>query len=272
MIKALFFDLDDTLLNSEKKIPDSAVRAIQKCRAKGISVFPATARSDRLERMLGWTKETYALFSGGIYCNGGCNHIGDRVEYAYLPAEAVRTCVETVKDFPGVHLSLHMQGDLHAFNYTLPKEMYGPWGVTEKDILPLREDLYSGVVKILIFTHDLVNDADPLPEELFRQLKASCGDTVKLYLSDRGKTVQAVSREVGKYSAIEKLRIRFGLQKDEIAVFGDDVNDIEMLQAYRNSVAMGNAVPEVKKIAEYVTKANDEDGIAYALEKVLGLL
>ena len=169
-------------------------------------------------------------------------------------------------------MTVSSRGDLHAFNYTLPEDMYGPWGVTENDILPLHESLYGGVVKILIFTHDLVNDAVPLPRVLFERLQASCGSSVKLYLSDHGKTVQVVSREVGKYAAIEKIRLRLGLEKDEIAVFGDDVNDIEMLTNYPHSVAMGNAVPAVKAVAAYVTKANDEDGVAYALEEILGLV
>lgn len=272
MIKALFFDLDGTLLDSEKRIPASAAQAIQKCREKGILVFPATARSDRLERMLGWTAETYALFDGGIYCNGGCNHIGGTVEYAFLPRAVVKSCVDAAADFPGVHLSLHMRGDLHAFNYTLPKEMYGPWGVTPADILPLSEELYDGVVKILMFTSDLVNDAVELPAALFERLQSECGESAKLYLSDQGKTIQAVSRDVGKYTAIEKIRTRLGLRKDEIAVFGDDVNDIEMLKNCPNGVAMGNAVPAVKQAAAHVTRSNDEDGIAYAIRELLGLI
>ena len=56
---------------------------------------------------------------------------------------------------------------------------------------------------------------------------------------------------------------------DEVAVFGDDVNDLEMIAFYPRSVAMGNAVEQVKQAAGYVTKTNDEGGIAHALEQIL---
>ena len=72
VIKALFFDLDGTLLNSDKEIPASAREAIAEYREKGVRVFFATARSPRLDQTLGWTRWEFALFDGGIYANGAC--------------------------------------------------------------------------------------------------------------------------------------------------------------------------------------------------------
>ena len=66
-MKALFFDLDGTLLDSGKKIPASAVEALLAARAKGVKVFVCTGRSLRVEKMLGWTTEM-TLFDGGVYC------------------------------------------------------------------------------------------------------------------------------------------------------------------------------------------------------------
>ena len=51
--------------------------------------------------------------------------------------------------------------------------------------------------------------------------------------------------------------------------FGDDINDLELLQKSGLAVAMGNALPEVKNIADRITASNDEDGIAIELEKLL---
>ncbi len=53
--------------------------------------------------------------------------------------------------------------------------------------------------------------------------------------------------------------------------FGDGLNDLQMIEYVGTGVAMGNAVPELKEIADFVTKPVDEDGIAYAV-KELGLL
>jgi hydroxymethylpyrimidine pyrophosphatase-like HAD family hydrolase len=89
------------------------------------------------------------------------------------------------------------------------------------------------------------------------------------YLTDAGRTVQMSGRGAGKLPAIEAVRARLGLDADEIAVFGDDINDMEMISFYKNSVAMGNAAPEIARAAGYVTSSNDEDGVAAAIEKAI---
>ncbi len=58
------------------------------------------------------------------------------------------------------------------------------------------------------------------------------------------------------------------LQKEELIAFGDGENDLEMLKEVGVSVAMGNAVNEVKKIATMVTDSNEEDGLVTALSKI----
>ena len=76
---------------------------------------------------------------------------------------------------------------------------------------------------------------------------------------------------LGRFNAYNLLTvyaaaIKLGFDKDEIAVFGDDVNDLEMISYYKHSVAMGNGDARVKEKASFVTRSNDEDGIAFALE------
>ena len=139
-------------------------------------------------------------------------------------------------------------------------------------IEPLGADWYDRTVKVLIYTNSMMDAEAPLPEALYEKIISLCGDKANICLTDRGKTIIAVSRYAGKYSAIEKMRMELGLGEDEIAVFGDDFNDAEMLSGYRNSVAMGNAPDELKRIAGYVTLSNEEDGAAFALEKLLKIL
>ena len=54
---------------------------------------------------------------------------------------------------------------------------------------------------------------------------------------------------------------------EDVVVFGDDVNDLVMFDKRWTSIAMGNAVPELKEQASFVTKANTDDGIYYACKK-----
>ena len=262
-MKALFFDLDGTLLDSGKRIPASAAAALMAARAKGVKVFVCTGRSLRVEKMLGWTTEM-ALFDGGVYCNGACICLDGKTEYVCIEPEAVRAVLKEVSRHEGVHVSLNGEGADHAFNFDPPQSMMGPWGMKPEDIHPLDDAAISHCTKMLVFYKELVNSTRPLPEELFPGLQARCGD--------KGATIQIVSRESSKRAGIERVRQALGIQPEELAVFGDDLNDLEMIRAYPVSVAMGNGVEAVKAAAKYVTLDNDEGGIAHALKEILHIV
>ena len=270
-MKALFFDLDGTLLDSGKKIPPSAVEALLQARTRGVKVFVCTGRSLRVEKMLGWTTEMQ-LFDGGVYCNGACICLDGETKYVCIEPEAVRAVLDEVGRHEGVHVSLNGEGADHAFNFDPPESMMGPWGMKPEDIHPLDDAAISHCTKMLVFYQELVNSTRPLPEDLFPRLQEKCGGTATMYLTDQGATIQIVSRESSKRVGIEKVRKALGLEKDEIAVFGDDLNDLEMIEAYPVSIAMGNGVEVVKSAAKYVTLPNDEGGIAHALREILHII
>ncbi len=270
-MKALFFDLDGTLLDSDKKIPASAVAALTAARSKGVKVFVCTGRSLRVDRMLGWNQEI-TLFDGGVYCNGACIHLDGEVRYVCIDPQAVRAVLTEAGCHEGVHVSLNGEGAEHAFNFVPPDSMMGPWGITPENIHPLDDAAINHCTKMLVFYKELVNSTRKLPEDLFPRLQAACGDCATMYLTDQGATIQVVSWESSKRAGIERVRAALGLEKEEIAVFGDDLNDLEMLSAYPVSIAMGNGVEAVKAAAKYVTLDNDRGGIAYALKEILHII
>ena len=57
------------------------------------------------------------------------------------------------------------------------------------------------------------------------------------------------------------------IETDEIAYFGDDYSDIEVLSSYKNSIAVANAIDECKAVAKYICDTNDNDGVAKWLEE-----
>ena len=270
-MKALFFDLDGTLLDSDKKIPASSVEALTAARSKGVKVFVCTGRSLRVDRMLGWNQEV-TLFDGGVYCNGACIHLNGEVRYVCIEPQAVCAVLTEAGRYEDVHVSLNGEGAEHAFNFDPPQSMMGPWGMKPEDIHPLDDAAIGHCTKMLVFYKELVNSIRPLPEELFPCLQQRCGDSATMYLTDQGATIQIVSRESSKRAGIERVRQALGIQPEELAVFGDDLNDLEMIRAYPVSVAMGNAVEEVKAAAKYVTLDNDEGGIAHALKEILHIV
>lgn len=124
-------------------------------------------------------------------------------------------------------------------------------------------------VKILIYYENVFDSVTVLQEEIKEKLKSYCENKATIYITDEGKLIQIVNQSVNKMREIEKIRKILTLDKDEIAVFGDDVNDIEMLSEYQYSVAMGNASREVKAVAKIITNDNNHDGIYSGINKLL---
>ena len=174
MIRALFFDLDGTLLDSKKQIPDSAKKALCRCREKGIRVYFATARSQRLDQMLDWTDEEYALFDGCIYSNGACTKLGDTIEYRFIEPEAVCACVKTAVAFDEVHLSLQMPEERYAFNFPVDESMNKGWGLAQASICALDEEAFAHTLKILLFYDHLIDSQRELPKELAKAIHSCC--------------------------------------------------------------------------------------------------
>ena len=269
MIKALFFDLDGTLLNSAKQIPASAKEAITACRARGVRVFFATARSPRLDQTLGWTAAEFSLFDGGIYSNGACICLDGQLHYSYIHPDAVRACIAAAADHEDVHLSLHMPHEGYAFNFPIDASMNKGWGLAQARICPIDDDAVHSTVKILIFYDHLTDSVRPLPPSLGETIRQRIGPKANVYITDEGRTIQVSGQDAGKLKAIEHVLRRLGLDVGEVSVFGDDINDLEMISFYPASVAMGNAAPQVKAAAGFITRTNDEDGVAYALSRFI---
>jgi hydroxymethylpyrimidine pyrophosphatase-like HAD family hydrolase len=75
---------------------------------------------------------------------------------------------------------------------------------------------------------------------------------------------------VNKWHGLSWVADQMGVGPDAVAVIGDEINDVAMLQAAGCGIAMENAVESAKRHAAYVTKPNHDHGVAHAIEKILG--
>lgn len=272
MIRALFFDLDGTLLTTDKRLSDANAAALAACRERGIGIYCATGRLPRAPRVLGWGIRELSLFDGGIYSNGGYEIVNSETRCYYIPSDVVRKTVECVNDYPDLHFALQMANDIHALNHELGDHVLPCWGISRDEIVPIEELRMDQIIKLLVYYGDFGDNFRLLPEEMVKRVYSLCKNRAQCYLTDHDCLIQISAWEASKASAIRRVTARLGLREDEIAVFGDDYNDLEMIRAFPESVAMGNACPELKAAAKYVTLSNDADGIAHALREILHLI
>lgn len=81
--------------------------------------------------------------------------------------------------------------------------------------------------------------------------------------------IELLEKNVNKYAALVKCNKYLDINKDEILYFGDDLNDLEVFNNLKHCVAMGNASEVIKSKAEFITKTNEEDGVAYFLKNYI---
>jgi Cof subfamily protein (haloacid dehalogenase superfamily) len=269
MIKALFFDLDGTLLTSNKRLSDKTKTVLKVCRAAGIKVFTATGRPPLLSKMLVLdSDEEEIIQDGGIFYNGGCICCGNEKINTFLPEEAVIRSIEVIKPYHEVNLAVQMMDEMHSFRNSMQDKEYKLWGVNINELISFENLKYKHVIKMVAFS------SWSLLPDLYNKLTDTVGEIANVYLTGRGdfRSIEIVDKEINKKLAIDRLIGLYGFSHDEVAVFGDDYNDMEMLKGFKYSIAMGNACEEIKACAGYVTLGNDEDGIDYALRDILNLI
>ena len=81
--------------------------------------------------------------------------------------------------------------------------------------------------------------------------------------------IEITDKNAQKGIILEKVAGKLGINKNDVMILGDSFNDYSMFEIFEESVAMKNAIPEVKEIAKYVTEANSDLGVAKAIYRVL---
>ena len=132
-----------------------------------------------------------------------------------------------------------------------------------------------------IFSNSKVNDYTYIEQEVTHAEMIVCADFVaevkfpfnKLLLAGEPLELDAcqelLRNGVSKGSMLPVLLDKLGVSREELIAFGDNYNDMTMIGYAGMGVAMGNAEPEVKKIANYVCETNDEDGVAKTIEQMI---
>ena len=259
MIKAIFFDVDGTLLSQKQgKVPISTQRALRRVRKKGIKIFIATGR-----HMIELSKLPVMEipFNGYLTLNGNLILDENKKAYAGTPISAdeveVLSGIFRAKKIPFVMIS----ADKRFINYVddVVVETQASTHGTIPDIGNVSDYDGEKIYQCIAFVQDH-------ERKVLDEILDECSIT-----SWNPTGIDIVARGSGKAAGIAQFIEEQGLAPSEIMAFGDGENDIEMLKFAGTGVAMGNASDEVKAVADYVTDSVDDNGIENAL-KHFGLI
>lgn len=261
-IKLLALDLDDTLLDSQKKISAACVNAIKQARDKGILITLATGRMYQ-------AAVPYALELGIelpliTYQGAWVKNIlsGEELFYRPLHTDIARDIMQYLKS-QNIYFHSYFNDMLYV----------------DRDGKECREYAGKTAVKAVIVENllDTLETAEAMeilaciPEE---DLLLDIEEKLRIRYADKlhinrftDKYLEIMDKEANKLSALKVIARHYKIDREEIMAIGDSYNDLEMIEWAGLGVAMSNACQECKELADFITASNEEAGVAEALQK-----
>lgn len=256
MTKALFFDIDGTLVSFEThRIPSSTIEALEAARAKGLKIFIATGRPKAIINNLSELQDRN-LIDGYITMNGAYCFVGDKVIYkSAIPQKEVKAMAAFCekKGAPCIFV------EEHHISVCQPNEMVRKifYDFLHVNILPTVSFEEAASKEIIQMTPFITEEEE---REVLPSIP-TC-EIGRWYPAFADVTAKGVTKQIG----IDAIIRHFDIKLEETMAFGDGGNDITMLRHAAVGIAMGQAEEEVKAAADYVTAPIDEDGISKAMK------
>ena len=257
--KLVALDLDGTLLSSDKTISERNRAAVAGLVAQGTAVVVCTGRPPRTARAFA---EQLELVDLGVVYNGGAvyNFATDTaIERFDFSSETAAAAIKTLRaEHPGVMCGLETGYGwfIDRGRYDLVRGGRTPYGTEPDGVGDVLEFMRGYVTKLLVWHSDV-------------PVRTLAGTLQGLPLHSTWSIpglLEVVREDVNKRTALERIAADMGFKAADVAAFGDQHNDREMLAWAGFGVAMGNAEPEVKALADWVTSGCDEDGVAEVIE------
>ncbi|MBQ9325676.1 MAG: HAD family phosphatase [Clostridia bacterium] len=272
-IRLIVMDMDGTLLTPPPvQISPKTRDALLQAHAAGIALALC---SGRLPDDASVFARNAALPCHVIALNGACMlnaPLGPMVYSHHLAEEDAEQVYERLRNTPTT-FAMFCDHDLYVRSLDTPPLPDLVWGTylaypgtrtrvftREADALPL---LRRGVSKFVC--------VHPRDDGVLQQLQAALSSDIPgIALTSSWKdNIEIIRRGVDKGYGIQQLCERLALSPSQVMAFGDQDNDLPMLEACGFPVAMGNAAPSVCDAARFITRSNRDDGIAWALEQLL---
>lgn len=282
MIKLIVSDLDGTLLNEDHMLGKENALAVKKAQAAGVMFMVATGRA--WNSVKGMLKEhditcSCVLLNGAIYQDEN-GIIEDEIA---LDIERVKAIVQRL-DQSQIHIHMYTREGMVAKN---PEKI-------EKDFierLKTQEHLSEEKIKEILDRSDFLNfdtvvedwdsyfDTSPViykieafsnEEEALRRVRKELEAITDLTISDSiGHNLEITDVHAQKGYRLERIIRKLGIDKNEVIVFGDSMNDVTMMKLFPNSYAMENSCPEILESARYQIGLHSEHAVGKEILTIL---
>jgi Cof subfamily protein (haloacid dehalogenase superfamily) len=261
-IKVIVTDIDGTLLNSQHKMTERTEKALKAAMAQGVKVVLATGKT---RRSVDDIIKRLDLKTPGIYVQGlVISHPdGSEEHLGTLDAGLMRRVLTFIEDrgfqamaYSGKRILVRsntIEATVLTEEYDEPKpEAMGP-------LVNIVEDV---PVNKLIFCGREAKHITALRWQLTHLIDGEARITQAL-----PEAIELLPFGASKGTALKLLLKEMGLEPEEMLAIGDGENDIEMIQLAGIGVAVGNASPKLKAVADATVATNDDSGVAEAVEK-----
>ncbi|SMR99108.1 Sugar phosphatase YidA [Vibrio mangrovi] len=256
--------MDGTLLNSQKQISARTLAAIQAAKDKGIRIVLSSGRPieglrSYLEQLGLNGEHDYVVHYNGSFVENVMT--GEIIRQQVISTADARIIERTARE---------LNVNTHAFSQTLGL-------ITPQSTEYTRLEARLNGIEVHEINFDTLSDDHPMikammvdePEKL-----SQAYEKLPSYLAEQFTIVRSapfflefLNPQSNKGLGIQAVAERLGIPAESVMCIGDAENDHHMLEYAGLGVAMGNAMPQTKAIADYITAGNDEDGVAEAIEK-----
>ncbi|TSB44899.1 sugar-phosphatase [Alkalicoccobacillus porphyridii] len=267
MYKLVAIDIDGTLLNDQHEVTEEVKEALHAAKKEGVKIVLCTGRPiGGVQRYL----QELNLVEEGDYVIA---YNGALVQNAHTK-EVVSELTLEYKDLKRMYeLSLELDCPMHYFdsaNLYTPNRQISTYTVLEAHLttvplhyLPVEEAPQHITIPKMMFIHE--------PEKLDQVIKRIPEDIKQSYMLVKSAPffLEILNPSVSKGNAVKLLAEELGIKQEEIMALGDNGNDVSMIKFAGCGVAMGNAIPEVKEVADHITSSNNQNGVAQAIRELI---
>lgn len=246
---AIAVDLDGTLLNSQRMLSARNSAVILKAAELGWTVIISTARPVRTIKLA--LPATFHCFYWAA-CNGAWLLKDGRIlQRREIPHEMANRLISLLASRQR-HFAVEAD-DLFFTDCAVPPGFIG-------DFYPLAKLGHRDACKIIVKVAS---------KDEARSVQEMLPENCVAVITDNGSLVQVSHAHGNKLAAVACALEQEGVALENTIAFGDDNNDISLLEAVGCGVAMGNGTAELKAVADHVGLTNDEDGVAEFLEEYM---